>query len=112
MAEKTGKILAVDDNTDILFALKLLLKQHFAEIVTDALARELCTDDVHHDSLLLMLHVVFDVMEIFWVPPSAVKLSDSGETDNSFFVSVDLSSDSSDLLHAVETAVIIKIRRT
>jgi two-component system response regulator HydG len=35
MAEKTGKILAVDDNTDILFALKLLLKQHFAEIVTE-----------------------------------------------------------------------------
>ncbi|MDF1550734.1 MAG: sigma-54 dependent transcriptional regulator [Bacteroidales bacterium] len=35
MAEKTGKILAVDDNTDILFALKLLLKQHFEEIVTE-----------------------------------------------------------------------------
>ncbi|MFN8254296.1 MAG: sigma-54 dependent transcriptional regulator [Bacteroidales bacterium] len=35
MLKKTGRILAVDDNADILFALKLLLKQHFAEIVTE-----------------------------------------------------------------------------
>jgi two-component system, NtrC family, response regulator HydG len=35
MAKNTGKILAVDDNTDLLFALKLLLKQHFEEIVTE-----------------------------------------------------------------------------
>ncbi len=35
MVKKTGKILAVDDNTDILFALKLLLKQHFEEVVTE-----------------------------------------------------------------------------
>jgi DNA-binding NtrC family response regulator len=35
MAKNTGKILAVDDNADILFALKLLLKQHFEEIVTE-----------------------------------------------------------------------------
>jgi two-component system, NtrC family, response regulator HydG len=32
MKNKTGKILAVDDNEDILFALKLLLKQH-AELI-------------------------------------------------------------------------------
>lgn len=34
MAEKTGKILAVDDNEDILFALRMLLKQHVERIVT------------------------------------------------------------------------------
>lgn len=34
MNEKTGKILAVDDNEDILFALKLLLKQHVESITT------------------------------------------------------------------------------
>ena len=33
MNTKVGKILAVDDNEDILFALKLLLKQH-VELVT------------------------------------------------------------------------------
>ena len=31
MSNKVGKILAVDDNEDILFALKLLLKQHLRE---------------------------------------------------------------------------------
>jgi hypothetical protein len=31
---KTGRILAVDDNEDILFALKLLLKQHVEVIDT------------------------------------------------------------------------------
>jgi DNA-binding NtrC family response regulator len=34
MVEKIGKILAVDDNEDILFALKLLLKQHVEKITT------------------------------------------------------------------------------
>ena len=34
MAEVSGKILAVDDNEDILFALKLLLKQHVERIDT------------------------------------------------------------------------------
>lgn len=34
MSEKTGHILAVDDNEDILFALKLLLKQHVEKITT------------------------------------------------------------------------------
>ncbi len=36
MNKKYGKILVVDDNTDILFALKLLLKKHFREIVTES----------------------------------------------------------------------------
>jgi len=34
MNKKQGKILAVDDNADILFALKLLLKPHFELIHT------------------------------------------------------------------------------
>lgn len=34
MTEKTGNILAVDDNEDILFALKLLLKPHVENITT------------------------------------------------------------------------------
>jgi two-component system response regulator HydG len=34
MSEKTGNILAVDDNEDILFALKLLLKPHIEKLTT------------------------------------------------------------------------------
>lgn len=34
MSAKVGKILAIDDNEDILFALKLLLKNHFETITT------------------------------------------------------------------------------
>src|SRR5512133_1946906 len=34
MSAKIGRILAVDDNEDILFALKLLLKQHVETIET------------------------------------------------------------------------------
>src|SRR4030043_642780 len=34
MLEKTGKILAIDDNEDILFALKLLLKPYVESITT------------------------------------------------------------------------------
>lgn len=34
MSEKTGNILAVDDNEDILFALKLLLKPHVEKFTT------------------------------------------------------------------------------
>lgn len=35
MSEKIGKILAIDDNEDILFALKLLLKNHVEQIQTE-----------------------------------------------------------------------------
>ena len=35
MSKNPGKILAVDDNTDVLFALKLLLKNHFELIHTE-----------------------------------------------------------------------------
>jgi two-component system response regulator HydG len=34
MSDKVGKVLAIDDNEDILFALKLLLKQHVEKIDT------------------------------------------------------------------------------
>ncbi len=34
MTRKTGAILIVDDDTDILIAGKLLLKQHFSKVVT------------------------------------------------------------------------------
>jgi DNA-binding NtrC family response regulator len=33
MSEKTGRILVIDDNEDILFAIKLLLKPHVEEII-------------------------------------------------------------------------------
>jgi DNA-binding NtrC family response regulator len=36
MSIKVGKILAIDDNEDILFALKLLLKQHVEKIDTNS----------------------------------------------------------------------------
>lgn len=36
METKQGKVLAIDDNEDILFALKLLLKNHMEKIVTEA----------------------------------------------------------------------------
>jgi len=35
MSKNSGKILAVDDNTDVLFALKLLLKNHFDLVHTE-----------------------------------------------------------------------------
>jgi len=35
MEEKQGKVLVIDDNEDILFALKLLLKNHVEKIVTE-----------------------------------------------------------------------------
>jgi len=55
MSEKTGNILAVDDNEDILFALKLLLKPHVEKLTTlnspdkipELLSRE------HFDMILL-----------------------------------------------------------
>ena len=34
--DKTGKILAIDDNEDILFSLKLLLKKHVEKIVIES----------------------------------------------------------------------------
>ncbi len=36
MSNKEGKILAIDDNVDILFALKLLLKKHFEAITIES----------------------------------------------------------------------------
>ena len=36
MEKKEGKVLAIDDNEDILFALKLLLKNHVEKVTTEA----------------------------------------------------------------------------
>ncbi len=41
MAEKVGKILVVDDNEDILFTIKLLLKQHVEKVVTETNPNEI-----------------------------------------------------------------------
>jgi DNA-binding NtrC family response regulator len=64
MIEKTGKILAVDDNEDILFALRLLLKQHVEKVTTinrpeeipDILTKE------YFDVILLDMNFTKDVI--------------------------------------------------
>jgi len=64
MIEKSGKILVVDDNEDILFALKLLLKQHVEKITTlnrpeeipDLLTRE------YYDVVLLDMNFTKDAI--------------------------------------------------
>ena len=35
MTKKTGKILVIDDNEDILLAARMFLKQHFAAVHTE-----------------------------------------------------------------------------
>ncbi|MBN1952125.1 MAG: sigma-54-dependent Fis family transcriptional regulator [Bacteroidales bacterium] len=62
MAEKNGRILAVDDNEDILFALKLLLKTSVEQITTlnspDTLQEELAAND--YDVILLDMNFTKD----------------------------------------------------
>ncbi len=55
MAIKTGKILAVDDNTDILFALKLLLRPHVETITTETNPSNIpfLMDETDYDVILL-----------------------------------------------------------
>jgi two-component system response regulator HydG len=64
MSTKTGKILAVDDNEDILFALKLLLKQHVEIITTlndpEQIPEELSTED--YDVILLDMNFTKDAI--------------------------------------------------
>ena len=36
MAEKTGRVLVVDDNEDVLVAVRIFLKQHVQEVVTES----------------------------------------------------------------------------
>lgn len=54
MSEKIGKILAIDDNEDILFALKLLLKNH-VELIQTETNPEKIPDYLHNDAYDVIL---------------------------------------------------------
>jgi len=54
MSEKIGKILAIDDNEDILFALKLLLKNH-VEIIQTETNPEKIPEILHNNSYDVIL---------------------------------------------------------
>ncbi|HRW63292.1 MAG TPA: sigma-54 dependent transcriptional regulator [Bacteroidales bacterium] len=54
MSEKTGKILAIDDNEDILFALKLLLKNH-VELIHTETQPEKITELLHQENFDVIL---------------------------------------------------------
>lgn len=62
-SSKTGAILAVDDNTDILTSLRLLLKQHFATIHTEANPEAIPTllKQTRYDVILLDMNFTKDV---------------------------------------------------
>ena len=86
MTQKSGRILAVDDNADILFALKLLLKPHVEHIVTSTDPNKIPTlmaDDTF-DVVLLDMNFTKDAIsgqegfnwleKILEIDPSAVVL--------------------------------------
>lgn len=54
MSEKIGKILAIDDNEDILFALKLLLKNH-VEVIQTETNPERIPEILHNESFDVIL---------------------------------------------------------
>ena len=54
MSKKTGKILAIDDNEDILFALKLLLKNH-VELIHTETQPEKITELLHQENFDVIL---------------------------------------------------------
>lgn len=62
-SSKTGAILAVDDNTDILTSLRLLLKQHFATIHTEANPEAIpaILKQTRYDVILLDMNFTKDV---------------------------------------------------
>jgi DNA-binding NtrC family response regulator len=64
MNEKVGKVLAIDDNEDILFALKLLLKQHVEKIDTinnpNVIPETLAAED--YDVILLDMNFTRDAI--------------------------------------------------
>ncbi len=84
MAEKIGKILAVDDNEDILFSLKLLLKNHVADIQVESDPQKLpaMLDRQSFDVILLDMNFTEDMSSgqegFYWlekilqIDPSAV----------------------------------------
>jgi len=73
MTKKDGKILVVDDNPDVLFALKLLLKKHFEQIDTlqnpEYLPKILA--DENYDVILLDMNFTKDASSgnegFFWL---------------------------------------------
>jgi two-component system, NtrC family, response regulator HydG len=96
MTKNYGKILAVDDNTDILFALKLLLKQHFQEIVTEENPEKIpaLVKDGDFDVILLDMNFTKDAISgkegFYWlekileIDPSAIVIfiTAYGEVEN------------------------------
>lgn len=64
MAQKSGRILAVDDNADILFALKLLLKPHVELIQTETNPSRIlqCMADDDFDVILLDMNFTRDAI--------------------------------------------------
>lgn len=86
MADKIGKILAIDDNEDILFSLKLLLKKHVEKIKVDPNPEnipQLMTED-QYDVILLDMNFTKDAIsgkegfhwleKILEIDPNAVVL--------------------------------------
>jgi len=64
MSDKSGKILAVDDNEDILFALKLLLKPH-VEVIDTISTPDLIPEYMHrgnYDVILLDMNFTKDAI--------------------------------------------------
>jgi DNA-binding NtrC family response regulator len=86
MAEKLGRVLAVDDNSDILFALKMLLKPHVEIIQTETnpthIPRHMAEED--YDVILLDMNFTKDAIsgtegfqwleKILEIDPAAVVL--------------------------------------
>jgi DNA-binding NtrC family response regulator len=64
MSNKTGRILAVDDNEDILFALKLLLKSHVESIQTISSPNRIpdLMDEEDFDVILLDMNFTKDAI--------------------------------------------------
>ncbi len=60
MAEKNGRILAVDDNADILFALKMLLKPHFEVIRTETNPERIPQHMAEEDFDVILLDMNFN----------------------------------------------------
>ena len=57
--DKIGKILAVDDNEDILFSLRLLLKPHVEKIVTSNSASSIPELLLNEDFDVILLDMNF-----------------------------------------------------